>query len=238
MPDGQQIAVHAPQVGHGFQDLIHRFAHAHDDAGLGHGGRVDLLGLGQQVQRQPVIALGPHPGEHPDGGLDVVVQHGGPRVDDPLEGVRRSGEVGNQDFDTALRHCLSDPVDARGEDISAAVREVVAIDRSNDAVAQAHRLDRLGQPLGLLQVDARGTAGRHGAVVTPAGADIPEDHESGGAPAPTLPDVGAVGLLADRVQFLPAHQLLELDITGAARHLDLEPLGQARPQSGLGRSRW
>ena len=48
-------------------------------------------------------------------------------------------------------------------------------------------------------------------------AGISQNHEAGGAvPAPALPDIGAAGLLADRVQPLGAHQMLQKAETLAA----------------------
>ena len=63
---------------------------------------VYFLGLGQQFQRQVVVALGPHTGEDPDGGLDVVVQHRRPGLYDLAQRVPVAGEVGNQHLDAAL----------------------------------------------------------------------------------------------------------------------------------------
>ena len=90
-------------------------------------------------------------------------------------------------------------------------------------------MNDLGQAFGLLQVQAIGAARGHRAVMTAPGADIAQYHEGGGAPVPTFADVGAVSLFADRVELLALHQVLELKIAGTARHLDLEPFGQAGP---------
>src|SRR5690606_31662171 len=74
-----------------------------------------------------------------------------------------------------------------------------------------------------------GEAVRHRAVLAGAGADVAEDDEGRGPRLPALADVGAVRLLADGVQPLLAHQLLQPQVVGAARRAHLEPFRLARP---------
>src|SRR2546423_9136465 len=71
-----------------------------------------------------------------------------------------------------------------------------------------------------------------------SGADVAQDHESGGAMLPALADVWAVGLFANRVKVQLAHHVLETEVIRSARGFDLEPrrfplrepLGAVTPQ--------
>ena len=66
-------------------------------------------------------------------------------------------------------------------------------------------------------------AGLHVAEAAAASADVAEDHERGGAALPALADVGAVGLLADRVEVVLLDRLLQAAVGRPAGRRDLEP---------------
>ena len=84
----------------------------------------------------------------------------------------------------------------------AAVGQVVAGHAGDRRVAQAHRLHALGDPSRLVAVQLGGLAGVDLAEVAATGALLAADQEGGLAVFPALVDVGAAGLLADRVQTL------------------------------------
>jgi len=133
----------------------------------------------------------------------------------------------DQHLDRRLRQLPPDLADAAGEDLGAAVRQIVAVDAGDHDVLQAHLRHRVGEAGGLAQVQGgRGPMG-HRAIGAVAGAYVAEDHERGGVVLPALPDVGAVRLLAHRMQLQAPHHLLQGDVVGAARSLDLEPGGFA-----------
>src|SRR5207237_6369938 len=77
--------------------------------------------------------------------------------------------------------------------------------------------------LRLRRVVARRATMRDRAVRAVSRAHVAEDHEGGGAVLPTLANVGATRLLADRMQVERAHQLLEMQVVGPARRAHLEP---------------
>ena len=81
---------------------------------------------------------------------------------------------------------------------------------------------------GLVGVERQRAAGVDEAEAAGPGAAVAEDHERGGAVGPALVDVGAAGLLADRVQVEAAHQVLQLAVLAAEPGPDLHPL---RPPS-------
>ena len=107
--------------------------------------------------------------------------------------------------------------------LGAVVGQVVAVDRGDDGVTEAHRFHLVGDPQRLQRVVPGRLAGLHVAEAAAAGADVAEDHEGGGPALPALADVRAVGLLADRVQVVGADLLLEAPVVGPARGRDFEP---------------
>ena len=117
--------------------------------------------------------------------------------------------------------------DGLGVEPRAAVDEVVARDAGDRGVAQPHRLDALGHPARLVAVEGQRPAGVDLAEVAAPRALVTADEEGGLAVLPALVDVGAAGLLADRVQALALHQRLELGVLGPHRRAGLDPLGFA-----------
>src|SRR5207244_8172099 len=73
-------------------------------------------------------------------------------------------------------------------------------------------------------------AGLHVAEPAAARAGVAEDHERRRAALPALADVGAGGLLADRVQALGADQRGDGSVALAARGRDLQPARLALAQ--------
>ena len=159
-----------------------------------------------------------------------MVKHCRSRFNDTAQGVPVACEVGNQHLDPAIRKLLPDAVDAGCEDISTTIGQVVAVHRCDDAVAEIHRLYRIGQPFRFLQVDADGAPRSNGAVVASPRADVAQNHESCGTSTPALSDIGAMCFLAHGVQLLAAHEILELHIPWASGHLHLQPIRQAGTQ--------
>ena len=95
LPDGQEVAIGAPQVAHGFQNLIAGLAQPDHHARLDRHRRVDLLDPAQQLQRKVVITLGADLWEDASHSLDIVVEDLGPGVDNRGESVadRRKNRV-------------------------------------------------------------------------------------------------------------------------------------------------
>ena len=120
---------------------------------------------------------------------------------------------------------LADHADERG---GAVVGEVVAVDAGDDRVAQAHLGDAARDAGGLERVVPRRLAGLDVAEAAAPRARVAEDHERRGSALPALADVGAGGLLADRVQVLGFDQRLELAVALAAGRRHLEPRRLAR----------
>ena len=105
-----------------------------------------------------------------------------------------------------------------------AVGQVVAGDAGHDDVLEAHRADRLGDAARLVVIEPGRPAGLDRAEPAGPGAGVAEDHDRGRALVPALPDVGAVGLLADRVEVQAAQQALEVVVVLAGRHPGPDPV--------------
>ena len=128
---------------------------------------------------------------------------------------------------------LVDRAHRLGVQPGAAVLEVVAGDAGDGGVAQLHLLHRLGDPARLVAVERLRLAGVDLAEVAAAGALVAADEEGGLAVLPALEDVGAAGLLADRVQALALDEVLQLVVLRAHLRPGLDPLGLAL-DGGLG----
>ena len=115
--------------------------------------------------------------------------------------------------------------DRLGEDLRAAIGQIVAIDRGDDDVAEAEHLHRVRDPRRFGEIERDGLAVRHGAVAAGARADVAEDHERRRAVVPAFADVGAAGFFTDGVKVQAAHQLLELQVFLGAGRPHLQPVG-------------
>src|SRR5208282_2507610 len=78
---------------------------------------------------------------------------------------------------------------------------------------------------GLQPVHVARKPGAHGAEAAAARAAVSQDHEARSAVrAPALVQVGTAGLLADGMQLLRAHEVLDRGIARRGIQPDLEPL--------------
>jgi hypothetical protein len=109
-----------------------------------------------------------------------------------------------------------------------AVGEVVAGHHREHRVREAHALDGLGHPSGLVGGRFQGLAGVDQAEAAGPGAALAEHHERGGAVGPAVAEVGAAGLLAHGDEAELAHRLLERQHLAADLHLRPQPVGLAR----------
>ena len=125
-------------------------------------------------------------------------------------------EVRRQHLDRRLRQLRPQRADRCGVVPGAAVGEVVAVDRRDDDVLEAHLRRRLGEAQRLERIDRVGRGRVHVAVAARAAAVLAEDLERRGTAAPALGDVRAARLLADRVQARAVDQLLDVVVAVVA----------------------
>ena len=204
--------------------------------GLGQRLGVHPSRVGQQPERAVVAPARPGQAVEPLGGLEIVVEDVRPGVHHDPERRFRALEVGDEHLDRGLRQPSPDLGDAAGERLGAAVGQVVAVHRGDDHVLQSHPVHRLGQSYRLERVEGRRSAVGDRAVGAVPGADVAQDHESGGLVLPAFADVGTAGLLADGMEVELAHHGLEVRVVRASRGLDLEP-GRLAGEHGAGRAR-
>ena len=107
---------------------------------------------------------------------------------------------GIKHFDARRRRSPADLADRLREDAGAAVCLVVAIDRRNHRVLEAHGLHRLGDSPRLIEVELGRLAMRDRAVRARARADVAENHERRRAVVPAFADVRAMRVLAHGIQ--------------------------------------
>ena len=163
----------------------------------------------------------------PADGLEVVVEDVRPGLHHRAQRRLGAVEVGDQDLDAHAGASVAELADRGRERAGAAVGQVVAGDRGDDDVLEAHLRDGLGDPARLVVVEPGGLAGLDRAEAAGPGADVAQDHDRGRALVPAVPDVGAAGLLADRVEVQAAQQALEVVVVVARRHPRLDPVGMA-----------
>ena len=237
LADGQDVDVGVAQRLERLVQLVARLAQADHQARLGVDRVADLaghlLGPAQDVQAAiPAGALADRLLE-PLHGLEVVVEDVGPGVHDGPQPVVRAVEVGDQDLDAHARRASR----ASAVIVSAKIREPPS-GRSSRATlvtttcSRPSCADRLGDAARLVVVEPGRPAGLDGAEPAGPGAGVAQDHDRGGALVPALPDVRAVGLLADRVEVQAAEQALEVVVVLARRHPRPDPVRVASEGGG------
>src|ERR1035437_3051188 len=220
--DRDQVGTGVVQVAQGLRDLVLFFAHAQDQVGLGHQARI--AAHRDDRQRALVLERRTDPLEQARNCLDVVREHLGLSFQDLTDELGDAVEIGDQDLDAGAGVELVHHADRLGVEPGAAVLQVVASDTGDRGVAQAHLLDRLGDPAGFVTVQVFGLAGVNLAEVAAPGALFTADQEGGLLVFPALEDVRARSLLADRVQTLGLHHRAELGVLRS--HLGRGELGR------------
>ena len=219
LADRDHVDAVLAQVAHRLDDLVVPLSETDDDPALRHHRVVgDFLRAGEQPEGAVVAGLpAAHPGMQAADGLDVVVEDVGPCCEHGLERVLLdTEEVGRQHLDGGIGNLVMQRPDDRRVLAGTPVGDVVAIDGRDDDVTEAHLLRRLREPERLERIHGlRRRARRHIAVAARAGAGIAQDLERRRPSPPALGDVGAVSLLADRVEACAVDELLDLEVAGA-----------------------
>ncbi len=166
----------------------------------------------------------------PGHGFEVVVEHIGAGIDHLVGGVALAHEIRRQDLDRGGGRLGADGPHHRGEVGRASVVQVVAVDRGDDHVLEAHLANRPRHPLRLSGIERLRQAGGDIAEGAGAGADLAHDHHGGMGLAPALPDVRAGRLLADCGQTVGLHDVQGGVVAGGPRRAHAQPgrLAQGR----------
>ncbi|CFR91042.1 Uncharacterised protein [Mycobacterium tuberculosis] len=208
--DGNDVAAGVAQIAQGGAHLVGGFAQAEDEVALGD--QAGVARSGKHTQAAPVRERRPDPLEDTGHGFDIVCQDFRAGLEDLGQPGWFAVEVGNQQFDAGRRIEFLDGAHGRGVQPGPAVRQVVASHAGDGGIAQAHRAHAVGDSAWLVAVQLGGLSGVDLAEIASAGALVTADQEGGFSVLPAFEDVGAAGLLADRVQPLAADQVLQLGV--------------------------
>ena len=159
-----------------------------------------------------------------------MIQHRRPRINNPPQSPPIPPEIRYQNLNPRFRHHFPNAPDTFRKNPRSPIRQIIPVHRRYNAIPQTHRPHRFRQPRRLLQIQPQWTPRSNRAVMTPPGANIPQNHKSSRPPPPALPDIRTMRLLANRMQLLATHQLLQLHIPRPPRHLHLKPIRKPRPQ--------
>ena len=227
LADRHDVDAGRAQVREHGRDLVVRLAEAHHEAALRGLPRDEVLRRPEHLQAETVAALRPQEREETRHRLDVVVEDLGPRLEHRAQGLAVALEVGDEHLDPRPGQRASHGAHGVREVGGAAVGEVVAVDRGQDHVAQAHPRRGLRHARGLRGVRGQGPGGGDGAVGAAARAAVAEEHEGGGAAREALPEVRAARLLAHRVEGLLPQENAQAARPRGKRARLAGPLGQS-----------
>ena len=165
--------------------------------------------------------------------LDVLREHFEAAVDDGFDVCKHALEIRRQRFDCGCGIQLLDLAYARSEVTRAAVGKIVAIDRGQHDVLQAHQLHGPGAVRGLVGIEpATRIAGVDGAEAASTRAHRAHQHQRRGARIPALADVRTLGLFAHGGKTVLAHGGAHSVERLARRHGRAQPLRLATDRQG------
>jgi hypothetical protein len=168
--------------------------------------------------------------------FDIVSEDVRGGVNHDLQVCGASLEVANQGLDTqiwASGPCLAN---CFGPNRSAAISEVIPVNRRNNNVSQARFGQHLGDTAGLVEVRGSGSPCFDIAKTTGAGAGVPENHDRGGATAPALANIGTRRFLANSMEPKICKSVSQSHIGIASRCLGSDPIGLAWHRKGASRA--
>lgn len=228
LAEGENVAPHSPHISHHFDNLVRSFADPEHQSGFGN--ESPSLRPPQQLQRPLVLRLRANDLVHARHTFEVMIQDVGEGIEDDIKGKLFSLKIGNQYFDFRPGIQRPDLADGFGEDLRAAIVQLVAIHRRDHRMAQTHKLDRPGNPYGFAGVQFRRPAGFHCAESAAASTHIAQDHKRRRSMVPALAHVGTTCFFADGMKILGAHQILQTRIVLPSRDRNLQPFrpGKAR----------
>src|SRR4029078_8598406 len=122
-----------------------------------------------------------------------------------------------------MRRALTDRCDGRGEVRRAPVFEIVAIDRSDDNVAQSKCRDGRSHSRRFSWIAMVGASGLDVAEGASPGASVAHDHDGGVPLGTALANIGTASLRADGVETVRAEDRLFRVKGSLIRHPDAKP---------------
>ena len=107
----------------------------------------------------------------------------------------------------------------------AAVRQIVAVHRSDDRVREIQMTHSLCDVAGLVGVERPRRAFTNRAEPAMARADIPAEHKGSSPVSPAFEDVRAPRFLTNRVQVQTLNQLQQMILVGRIAQTNAQPFG-------------
>ena len=216
------------------ENFVPFFAEAEHQAGFsGHIG-MSLFGALEKFKRALVEGTFADVAVEAGNGFGVVIENVGLHRKHRIERVPVAAKIGDQDFNFAAGNPAANFGDGAGENGGAAIGLIVAIDAGDDGIAEAHAGDGFGDAQRFFFIRRADRLARRNCTETAcAGANITQNHESGGAVLPAFAHVGAARGFADGVEIESAHGAFEILVALAAEEFDAEPI-RARVSVGRG----
>ena len=230
LPDGQEVDVGGAQVVHHLQYFGAFLGEPDHDAGFGKNQGIQVLGPIEDAQRMEIPRPRANARVEPGHGLEVVVEDVGAGGDHRLQGAVFVAEIGGEHLDGGRRRGFADALDAAHELAGAAVLQVVAVDRGDDHVPEAHLGHGDGQVFRLQGIDRVGLARLDVAKRAGPRAGVAEDHHRRMTAFPAFADVRTRCLLANRMQVVAAHEAPGFAVRLRGRRLDADPRRLAQPR--------
>ena len=133
-------------------------------------------------------------------GFQIVIEYVGLGVENGLQCILVTLEIGDEDFYSTVWENVSDSRDGRGKVCGPAIWQVVAGDGCNDNVLEFKASRGLGHAGRLFCIKGEHFARGDVAIGAVPSADAAHDKEGRHVLGEAFPFVGALGALADRVQ--------------------------------------
>ena len=225
LTDGQKIDVRRPEIVHHLQDFLACLTKTDHDAGLCEDPLIDFLGALQETQRMEVARAGPDSQVEAWNRFEIVVEHVRARRNDLFERAILAQKIGCQDLDRRHWRRRANSADRFGEVASAAVVEVVTIDRRHDDMLESQLRDGAGDAFRLAGIERPGQSRRNVAKSAGARADAAHDHHGGVPLLPAFAYVRACRFFADGVKTMLADDVARLNVAGRAGGAHAQPVG-------------
>ena len=207
------------------EKLIFLFAQAEHDAAFGFNVGAEFASAFEEVERELILCAGADEwGESLDR-FQIVIEHIGAGIEDPLEGIVFAIKIGHQNFDDDFGIESPNGFDGFSKVVRTAIGHVIAGYGGDHDMLEPESLDAFGYALGFVLLEGERFGSIHRAKAAGAGAAIAGDHKRGSAPAPALPAIWALGALADGMKAKVGNQILRREKNRIRRQADFDPIG-------------
>jgi hypothetical protein len=213
------------EVVHGLEEFIFLFAQAEHDAAFGFDVGAEFAGALEEVERELILRAGADERGEALDGFQVVVEHIGAGIEDPLEGIVLAIKIGDEDFDDDFWIESTNGFDGFPKVVRTAIRHIIAGYGGDDDMLESESLNALSHALRFILLKRKGLGCIDGAKAASTGAAVPRDHKSGCATAPAFPAIWALSAFADGVEAQVGNQILRGEKNRIRRQSNFDPIG-------------